>query len=64
MEEKQIDYLLIDRADDYLEREFSSRFEGGLKANMPATLYRFEGPASRSPLPRWLWQKAGWYNER
>ena len=43
MEEKQIDYLLIDRADDYLEREFSSRFEGGLKANMPATLYRFEG---------------------
>mgnify|MGYP000739016710 CR=1 FL=1 len=32
MEEKQIDYLLIDRADDYLEREFSSRFEGGLKA--------------------------------
>ncbi|EKC45726.1 hypothetical protein LEA_20118, partial [human gut metagenome] len=22
---------------------FSSRFEGGLKANMPATLYRFEG---------------------
>lgn len=43
MEEKQIDYLLIDRADNYLEREFSSRFEGGLKANMPATLYRFEG---------------------
>ena len=43
MEEKQIDYLLIDRADDYLEREFSIRFEGGLKANMPATLYRFEG---------------------
>lgn len=43
MEEKQIDYLLIDCADDYLEREFSSRFEGGLKANMPATLYRFEG---------------------
>ena len=43
MEEKQIDYLLIDRADDYLEREFSSRFEGGLTANMPATLYRFEG---------------------
>ena len=36
-------YILIDRADDYLEREFSSRFEGGLKANMPATLYRFEG---------------------
>ena len=43
MEEKQIDYLLIDRADNYLEQEFSSRFEGGLKANMPATLYRFEG---------------------
>ena len=43
MEEKQIDYLLIDRADDYLEREFSDRFEGGLTAGMPATLYRFEG---------------------
>ena len=43
MEEKRIDYLLIDRADDYLEREFSDRFEGGLTAGMPATLYRFEG---------------------
>ena len=43
MAEKDCDYILIDRADDYLEREFSSRFEGGLKANMPATLYRFEG---------------------
>ena len=65
MEEKQIDYLLIDRADDYLEREFSSRFEGGLKANMPATLYRFEGRSKPIAFtPRWLWQKAGWYNER
>ena len=43
MEEKDIDYLLIDRADDYLEREFSDRFAGGLSAGMPATLYRFEG---------------------
>lgn len=43
MAEKDCDYLLIDRADDYLEREFSDRFEGGLTADMPATLYRFEG---------------------
>lgn len=41
--EKDCGYLLIDRADDYLEREFSARFEGGLTADMPATLYRFEG---------------------
>lgn len=43
MAEKDCDYLLIDRADDYLERDFSDRFEGGLTAEMPATLYRFLG---------------------
>ncbi|MGN0983521.1 MAG: hypothetical protein ACI4OI_01650, partial [Gemmiger sp.] len=43
MAEKGCDYLLIDRADAYLEREFSYRFEGGLTAGMPATLYRFTG---------------------
>ncbi|MEE0801067.1 MAG: hypothetical protein U0L91_07290 [Gemmiger sp.] len=55
MEEKNIGYLLIDRADDYLEREFSSRFEGGLTADMPATLYRFEGrnaPIAFTPVAR------------
>lgn len=43
MAEKDCDYLLIDRADDYLETQFSYRFEGGLTADMPATLYRFNG---------------------
>lgn len=32
MQEKDCDYLLIDRADDYLQREFSPYFEGGLTA--------------------------------
>ncbi len=40
--------MLIDRADDYLEREFSIRFEGGLTNDMPATLYRFEGAHASS----------------
>ena len=43
MQETGCDYLLIDRADDYLEQDFSPRFAGGLQAEMPATLYRFEG---------------------
>ena len=46
LEEKDCDYLLIDRADDYLERDFSSLFEGGLTADMPATLYRFDPDAA------------------
>ena len=49
MEEKQIDYLLIDRADDYLQREFSPLFEGGLTNDMPATLYHFEGADAAVP---------------
>ena len=40
---------LIDRADDYLEREFSPYFEGGLTADMPATLYHFEGTDAAVP---------------
>lgn len=47
--EKDCDYLLIDRADDYLERNFSPLFEGGLTADMPATLYHFEGPGAAVP---------------
>ena len=43
MEEKNCDYLVLDRADDYLARDFSARFEGGLRADQPATLYRFMG---------------------
>ena len=47
--EKDCDYLLIDRADDYLERNFSPLFEGGLTADMPATLYHFEGEDAAVP---------------
>ena len=36
MAEKDCDYILIDRADDYLQREFSPLFEGGLTNDMPA----------------------------
>lgn len=46
MEEKNCDYLVLDRADDYLERDFSARFEGGIRADQPATLYRFMGADS------------------
>ncbi len=46
LEEKGCNYLLIDRADDYLERDFSDLFEGGLTADMPATLYRFDPDAA------------------
>ena len=49
MAEKDCDYLLIDRADDYLEREFSPLFEGGLTNDMPATLYHFEGADAEVP---------------
>ena len=49
MQEKDCDYLLIDRADDYLEREFSPYFEGGLTADMPAALYHFEGTDAAVP---------------
>ncbi len=45
LEEKDCDYLLIDRADDYLEKSFSPLFEGGLTADMPMTLYRFDADA-------------------
>lgn len=40
MREKNCGYLLIDRADNYLQEEFSRGFEGGLTPDMPATLYR------------------------
>ena len=49
MAEKGCDYILIDRADDYLQREFSPLFEGGLTNDMPATLYHFEGAAADVP---------------
>lgn len=49
MAEKDCDYLLIDRADDYLERSFSPLFEGGLTSDMPATLYHFEGEDAAVP---------------
>lgn len=49
MAEKDCDYILIDRADDYLQREFSPLFEGGLTNDMPATLYHFEGAAADVP---------------
>ena len=45
LEEKGCNYLLIDRADDYLERSFSPLFEGGLTADMPMTLYSFDPDA-------------------
>ena len=45
LKEKDCDYLLIDRADDYLERSFSPLFEGGLTSDMPMTLYRFDPDA-------------------
>ena len=62
MQEKDCDYLLIDRADDYL-LGVQPLFWGGLAADMPATLYRFEG-AQTPPCPtRWpRWQKARWNN--
>lgn len=49
MAEKDCDYILIDRADDYLQREFSPLFEGGLTNDMPATLYHFEGADTAVP---------------
>ena len=49
MAEKDCDYLLIDRADDYLQREFSPLFEGGLTNDIPATLYHFEGEDAAVP---------------
>ena len=49
MQEKDCDYLLIDRADDYLQREFSPYFEGGLTADMSATPYHFEGADAAVP---------------
>lgn len=49
MAEKDCDYILIDRADDYLQREFNPLFEGGLTNDMPATLYHFEGAAADVP---------------
>lgn len=49
MAEKDCEYLLIDRADDYLQREFSPLFEGGLTNDMPATLYHFEGEDAEVP---------------
>ena len=49
MAEKDCDYILIDRADDYLQREFSPLFEGGLTNDMPATLYHFEGADADVP---------------
>ena len=45
LEEKGCNYLLIDRADDYLERSFSPLFEDGLTADMPMTLYSFDPDA-------------------
>lgn len=45
LEEKGCNYLLIDRADDYLERSFSPLFAGGLTADMPMTLYSFDPDA-------------------
>ena len=49
MAEKDCDYILIDRADDYLQREFSPLFEGGLTNDMPAALYHFEGADAAVP---------------
>lgn len=60
MAEKDCDYILIDRADDYLQREFSPLFEGGLTNDMPATLYHFEARTPPYRLHWRLWQKAGW----
>lgn len=36
----ECEYLLLDRADGYLEREFSPLFEGGITADMDAVLYK------------------------
>ena len=52
MAEKDCDYILIDRADDYLQREFSPLFAGGLTNDMPATLYHFEGADAAVPFTR------------
>lgn len=52
MAEKDCDYILIDRADDYLQREFSPLFEGGLTNDMPATLYHFEDADAAVPFTR------------
>mgnify|MGYP000411715407 CR=1 FL=1 len=41
--------IIYDRADDYLQREFSPLFEGGLTNDMPATLYHFEGADAAVP---------------
>ena len=49
MAEKDCDYILIDRADDYLQREFSPLFGGGLTNDMPATLYHLEGADADVP---------------
>ena len=49
MEEKGCTYLVLDRADDYLERDFSDRFQGGITAGQPATLYRFMGRDAEYP---------------
>ena len=46
MAEKDCDYLLIDRADGYLERALGPVCAGGLDADAPATLFRFEGSDS------------------
>ena len=49
MEEKGCTYLVLDRADDYLERDFSDRFQGGITAGQSATLYRFMGRDAEYP---------------
>ena len=46
LREKNCGYLLIDRSDDYLERDFSHGFTGGLTADMPATLYKITDTGS------------------
>ena len=60
MAEKDCDYILIDRADDYLQREFSPLFEGGLTNDMPATLYHLRARTRQCRSRGQLWQKAGW----
>jgi hypothetical protein len=40
LREKNCDYLIVDRADSYLEHNFSGLFQGGITADAPATLYR------------------------
>lgn len=49
MAEKDCDYILIDRADNYLQDNFSPLFEGGLTNDMPPTLYHFEGADAAVP---------------